>query len=155
MGTNLKIHQQGHDHPDSKVRGPFKTWELAPNYTFGKHIQDPCQNFSQKDLRIPPSHDQTKPNRFRKRRNILNNNFLAQEALVWAAENGQDLVLLFFDFEKAFDRNEWGFLFPTLSKLGFYPTWIQWISSLYWLASSLVKVNGEPGKDFRLARSVK
>jgi hypothetical protein len=33
-------------------------------------------------------------------RNILNNNFLTQEALVWAAQSGQDLVLLFFDFEK-------------------------------------------------------
>ncbi len=39
--------------------------------------------------------------------------------------------------------------------LGFCPTWIQWISSLYWLASSSVKVNGEPGEDFRLARSVR
>jgi hypothetical protein len=57
MRTDLGIHQQRHDHPDSEVRGPLKTRELAPNYTFGKHIQDPYQNFSQKDLRIPPSHD--------------------------------------------------------------------------------------------------
>jgi hypothetical protein len=57
--------------------------------------------------------------------------------------------------KKTFDRIEWGFLFPTLSKLGFCPTWIQWISSLYWLVSSLVKVNGEPREDFRLARSVR
>jgi hypothetical protein len=42
-----------------------------------------------------------------------------------------------------------------LSKLGFCPTWIQWISSLYWLTSSSVKVNGELRKDFRLARSVR
>jgi hypothetical protein len=79
-------------------------------------------------------------------RSILDNNFLAQEAL--------DLVLLLFDFEKAFDGIEWGFLFPTLSKLSFYPTWIQWISSLYWFASSSIKVNGEPGEDFRFARLV-
>ncbi len=92
---------------------------------------------------------------FVERRSILDNNFLVQEALVWAAESGQDLVLLFFDFEKTFDRIEWGFLFPALSKLGFCPTWIQWISSLYWLASSLVKVNGEPRENFRLARSVR
>ncbi len=88
-------------------------------------------------------------------RNILDNNFLAQKALVWAVESGQDLVLLLLDFEKTFDRIEWGFLFPTLSKLGFCPTWIRWISSLYWLASSLVKVNGELGEDFRLTRPVK
>jgi hypothetical protein len=88
-------------------------------------------------------------------KNILDNNFLAQEVLVWAQESGQDLVLLLLDFEKSFDRIEWDFLFPTLSKLGFCPTWIQWISSLYWLASSSIKVNGKRGKDFRLARLVK
>jgi hypothetical protein len=42
-----------------------------------------------------------------------------------------------------------------LSELGFCLTWIQWISSFYWLASSSVKVNGELGEDFRLARSVR
>ncbi len=49
---------------------------------------------------------------------------------------------------------EWGFFFPTLSKLGFCPTWNQWISSLYWLASSSIKVNEEPGEDFKFTRSV-
>ncbi len=67
---------------------------------------------------------------FIERRSILDNNFLAQEALVWAPKNGQELVLLLLDFEKTFDKIEWNFLFPTLSKLGFCPTWIQWISSL-------------------------
>jgi hypothetical protein len=76
---------------------------------------------------------------------------LAYEVLVWAPENGYDLVLLLLNFEKTFDRIEWGFLFPTLSKLGFCPSWIQWISSLYWVASSSVKVNGELGEDFKLA----
>jgi hypothetical protein len=50
---------------------------------------------------------------------------------------------------------EWGFLFPTLSKLGFCRTWIQWISTFYRLASSSVKANREPGEDFKLAKSVK
>jgi hypothetical protein len=88
-------------------------------------------------------------------RNILDNNFLAEKALVWAPESSHDLVFLPFDFEKTFDKIEWGFLFPTLSKLGFCPTWIQWISSFYWLTSSLVKVNGELGEEFKLARSVR
>jgi hypothetical protein len=64
-------------------------------------------------------------------------------------------VLLLLDFEKAFDRIEWGFLFPTLSKLGFCLTWIQWISSFYWLASSSVKVNGELGEKFRFTKLVR
>ncbi len=41
-GIDLGIHQQGHDHPDSEVKGPLKIGKLALNHTFGKHIQDPC-----------------------------------------------------------------------------------------------------------------
>jgi hypothetical protein len=55
------------------------------------------------------------PTGFVKGRSILDNNFLAQEVLVWAPESGQDLVLLLLDFEKTFDKIEWGFLSPTLS----------------------------------------
>jgi len=88
-------------------------------------------------------------------KNILDNNFLAQESLEWVVESEPDLVLLFLNFEKSFDRIEWGFLFIALSKLGFNPKWIKWVSSLYWLASSLVKVNGEFGKDFKLSRSMR
>jgi hypothetical protein len=31
------------------------------------------------------------------------------------------------DMEKAFDRMEWSFILAILSKLGFHPTWINWI----------------------------
>jgi hypothetical protein len=54
-------------------------------------------------------------------RSILDNTFLAQEAQDWAEESNQDLVLLLLDFEKAFYRIEWGFLFEALAKLGFCP----------------------------------
>ncbi len=88
-------------------------------------------------------------------RSILDNNFLAQESLEWAVESGQNLVLFLFDFGKTFDKIKWGFLFPALSKLGFNPKWIKWVSSLYWLTSSSVKVNREFGGDFKLYRSVR
>jgi hypothetical protein len=55
-------------------------------------------------------------------RSILDNTFLAQEAQNWAEESNQNLVLLLLDFEKAFDRIEWGFLFEALSRLGILPT---------------------------------
>ena len=31
------------------------------------------------------------------------------------------------DMEKAFDRMEWSFILTILNKLGFHPTWINWI----------------------------
>jgi len=64
-------------------------------------------------------------------RSILDNVFMAQEALGWAEESEQDLVLLLLDFEKAFDKIEWGFLFTALAKSGFGGTWVNWVGSLY------------------------
>jgi hypothetical protein len=58
-------------------------------------------------------------------RNIIDNTYMAQEVLEWAKESEQDLVLLLLNFEKAFDRIEWGFLFTALSKLGFSDTWVR------------------------------
>jgi len=88
-------------------------------------------------------------------RHILDNNFLAQESFEWAVESEHDLVLLLFDLEKTFDRIKWGFFFLALSKLGFSPKQIKWVSWLYWLASSSVKVNEKSGKDFKLSRAAK
>ncbi len=88
-------------------------------------------------------------------RSILDNIFLAQEAHDWAEESNQNLVLLLLDFEKAFDRIEWGFLFEALSRLGFCPQWIRWVSSLYSSATSAIKLNGVVGDTFPLARSVR
>jgi hypothetical protein len=89
------------------------------------------------------------------RRSILDNVFIAQETLSWAEESNQDLVLLLLDFEKTFDRIEWGFLFGALEKLGFGDTWIRWVKALYKGTTSAVKVNGESGLDFKLACSVR
>ncbi len=88
-------------------------------------------------------------------RSILDNVFMAQEALKWAKESDQDLVLLLLDFEKAFDKIEWEFLFKALVKLGFNDTWVPWVRSLYKVASLAIKVNGTAGPDFQLVRSVR
>jgi hypothetical protein len=88
-------------------------------------------------------------------RSILDNAFMAQEALEWAKESDQDLVLLLLDFEKVFDRIEWGFLFTALAKLGFNSTWVRWVRSLYQAASLAIKVNGAIRPNFQLARSVR
>jgi hypothetical protein len=59
------------------------------------------------------------------------------------------------DFEKAFDRIEWGFLFSALAKLGFSDTWVRWVKLLYHAASSAIKVNGVISPDFQLSRSMR
>jgi hypothetical protein len=86
---------------------------------------------------------------------ILDNVFMAQEGLAWAEESNQDLVLLPLDFEKPFDRIEWGFLFKALERLGFEATWVGWVASLYREATSTIRINGDPGPDFQLQRSVR
>ncbi len=88
-------------------------------------------------------------------RSILDNVFMAQEALGWVEESEQDFVLLLLDFEKAFNGIEWGFLFTALAKLGFNGTWVNWVRSLYQAASSAIKVNGATRPNFQLTRSIK
>ncbi len=92
---------------------------------------------------------------FVKGRSIFDNAFIAQDSLDWAVESDQDLVLLLLDFEKAFDRIEWDFLFTALTKLGFSGTWVRWVRTLYHEASSTIKINGKAGPVFQLARSVR
>lgn len=88
-------------------------------------------------------------------RSILDNTFMAQEALEWVEESDQDLVLFLLDFEKTFHRIEWGFLFTALAKIDFSDTWVNWVKSLYHVASSAIRVNGAIGLDFQLACSVR
>jgi hypothetical protein len=88
-------------------------------------------------------------------RSILDNTFLVQEALDWAVESDQDLVMLLLDFEKAFDKIEWGFLSEALAKLGFANQWIHWVCSLYRSTSLAIKLNGVVGSSFPLAKSVR
>jgi mannosylglycoprotein endo-beta-mannosidase len=92
---------------------------------------------------------------FEEGRSILDNDFITQDSLDWAVESDQELVLLLLDFEKAFDRIEWNFLFSALSKLGFSNTWVRWVYTLYLDATSAIKINGEAGPIFQLARSVR
>jgi len=86
---------------------------------------------------------------------ILDNVYLAQEALMWAKEDNQDLVLLLLDFEKAFDKIEWAFFFKALKVFGFDGTWVKWVGSLYKEASSAITVNDILGPNFSLERSVR
>lgn len=92
---------------------------------------------------------------FVKNRSILDNVFLANEAVHWSRESGQSTVILLLDFEKAYDRVNWQFLEAAMEKLGFSATWIKWTSALYRNASSSIIVNGKRLPKFPIERSVR
>ena len=68
---------------------------------------------------ILPSQTGFVPNRC-----ILDNIFLAFEAIEWTLESGQEISMLLLDFEKAYDSVSWTFLAQTMAKTGFEETWI-------------------------------
>lgn len=99
---------------------------------------------------ILPSQTGFVPNRC-----ILDNIFLAFEAIEWTLENNQNLSMLLLDFEKAYDRVNWTFLRQTMTRMGFHPTWINQVMSLNENTAASVVVNGEQSKTFPLQRSVR
>jgi hypothetical protein len=54
------------------------------------------------------------------------------------------LMAIKIDMEKAFDRMKWNFLFAILAKLGFHPTWINWICICITSPSFSILINGSP-----------
>lgn len=92
--------------------------------------------------------------RFVQGRFIINNVFLAFEAMEWAKESDQDLVLLLLDFEKAYDKVNWTFLQESMRKIGLSNEWIQWTFSLYKNSEYFVIVNGIRREKFKMEKVV-
>jgi hypothetical protein len=61
----------------------------------------------------------------------------------WANESDQNLVMLFFNFEKTYDIIIWTFLQESMRELGFSNQWVQWTTTLYEKAKTSVVVNGQ------------
>lgn len=99
---------------------------------------------------ILPSQTSFVPNRC-----ILDNIFLAFEAIEWTLENKQKLSMLLLDFKKAYDRVKWTFLKQTMERMGFGITWINQVMSLNTNASTTIIVNGKQTRTFKLQRSVR
>ena len=64
-------------------------------------------------------------------------------------------MLLFIDFEKAFDSLEWPFIFDTLRFFGFRPSLINWVRTFYWNIESCVLNNGWSSNFFQPQRGVR
>jgi hypothetical protein len=93
--------------------------------------------------------------RFVEGKSILDNMFLTFEAMEWAKESNQNLILLLLDFEKAYDKVNWTFLQEFMRKIGFSDEWIQWTSSLYKNSEYFVKMNGRRGDKFKMDKAIR
>lgn len=92
---------------------------------------------------------------FVKGRYILENLITCWESLHWAKESGQNGAMLLIDFEKAYDRIEWGYITQMLQSLGFPPGFCKLVKTLLCDANASVEVNGMRSSNFTLTRSIK
>jgi len=69
--------------------------------------------------------------------------------------NKIEAVLLSLDAEKAFDRVNWEFLYRTLQKFGFHPSFIRTIQALYNDPRAKIKINGDISASFGLERGTR
>ena len=64
-------------------------------------------------------------------------------------------LLLFIDFEKAFDSLEWNFMFKCLEVFGFGPSLTRWIETFYSNITSCIINNGTLSASFEINRGVR
>ena len=64
-------------------------------------------------------------------------------------------VILSLDFQKAFDRLEWNFMFQILEKYNFGHNFIRWIKILYNDPSIIIKNNGWLSKPIKTERGIR
>ena len=69
--------------------------------------------------------------------------------------NNMPGIMLFLDFEKAFDSLEWNFLYKTLLRMNFGETFVKYVKSLYANISSCVMNNGISSNYFPVCRGVR
>ena len=92
---------------------------------------------------------------FIKGRLIGENIRLLESVICFAKENNIPGLILFLDFEKAFDTLEWTFIRKTLEHFGFGKGIISWINLFYRCPESCVLNNGWASNFFDIQRGVR
>jgi hypothetical protein len=64
-------------------------------------------------------------------------------------------VFLKLDFQKAYDRLDWAFLWQALSQRGFDDMMISWIMQIVMSGNTAININGEVGSYFRSSCGVR
>ena len=92
---------------------------------------------------------------FIKNRCISDNIRTLDSAIKYAENKGLPGLLLFLDFEKAFDTLEWSFINQTLRHFGFGPSLLNWVELFYCNTESCILNNGWASNFFELSRGVR
>ena len=85
---------------------------------------------------------------FMKKRNIMNGVLALHEVLHETKRRGKSGVVLKLDFEKAYDKVNWEFLFSCLDLNGFCAKWCGWIKQVVTGGTISVKLNDKIGPYF-------
>jgi len=90
-------------------------------------------------------------------RTIQDNSVMAHELLhkIKSKRGRGGLMTVKIDMEKAFDRMEWDFLLSVMIKLGFHPTWVNWIRICVSSSSFSILLNGSPFGKFTPSRGLR
>jgi hypothetical protein len=77
---------------------------------------------------------------------------VAHEIVHGIHKSGELGCVIKLDYEKAYDRVSWEFLFEILESRGFNSCWIQWIKRIIQQGSLGVMLNGEESKFFKTGK---
>ena len=94
-------------------------------------------------------------NVFLRGRSMGENIRLTEEIINYTEKENKPGLLLYVDFEKAFDTLEWTFIEKCLKHLNFGPTLIKWIKHFYREIRSSIQINGRVSESFSLSRGVR
>ena len=92
---------------------------------------------------------------FIKNRCISDNIRTLDSVIQYTANKNVPGLLLFLNFEKAFDTLEWSFIEKFLQHFGFGPSLSKWVRLFYWKTESCISNNGWTSNFFELSRRVR
>jgi hypothetical protein len=88
-------------------------------------------------------------------RNVLEGDIIMHEIIHEMHRKKQNGAILKIDFEKAYDKINWGFVQQTLRMKGFSPTWCRWIATFLEGGHVGIKISDQVGPNFKTKMGVR